>query len=287
VSDQYGALHTKVINSSVRDALHVLDGLLGHDTDLRIKEHYTDTSGFTDQVFGTCHMLGFRFAPRIRDLGDHKVYPIAKPANYPSLQAIIGGSVNVKRIEQSWDDLLRLISSIGVGTVSASLILGKLAAYPRQNGLALALRELGRIERTLFTLEWIQSPELRRRVHLGLNKGEARNALARAVFFYRRGAVRDRLREDLQNKASGLNLVVAAIVLWNTVYLEHAVTALEQRGTAVPPECLPHVSPLGWEHINLTGDYIWDLRQTTTMQRLRALRRGTLNVQNEPESKTG
>jgi hypothetical protein len=55
----------------------------------------------------------------------------------------------------------------------------------------------------------------------------------------------------------------------------------------VPAECLPHLSPLGWEHINLTGDYIWDLRQTTTFQRLRALRRGTLSVQNELESKAG
>ena len=287
VSDQYAPFHTKVINSTVRDALYVLDGLLGHDTDLRIREHYTDTAGFTDQVFGTCHMLGFRFAPRIRDLGDHKIYPIAKPAKYPALQSLIGGTVRTKRIEQYWDDLLRLICSIGLGTVSASLILGKLAAYPRQNGLALALRELGRIERTLFTLEWIQSPELRRRVHLGLNKGEARNSLARAVFFYRRGAVRDRLREDLQNKASGLNLVVAAIVLWNTVYLEQAVAALERKGTPVPAECLPHLSPLGWEHINLTGDYVWDLRQTTTFQRLRALRRGTLSVQNELQSKAG
>jgi TnpA family transposase len=87
----------------------------------------------------------------------------------------------------------------------------------------LALRELGRTERALCTLEWIQSPELRHRVHLGLNKGEARNSLARAIFFYRRGAVRDRLREDLQNKASGLNLLVAAIILWNTVYLEQGV----------------------------------------------------------------
>jgi TnpA family transposase len=63
------------------------------------------------------------------------------------------------------------------------LILRKLGAYPRQNSLALALRELGRVERTLFTLEWLQNPELRRRVQVGLNKGEAKNALARAVFF--------------------------------------------------------------------------------------------------------
>ena len=61
--------------------------------------------------------------------------------------------------------------------------LNSVHSYPRQNGLAVALRELGRIERTLFILDWLQSVELRRRVNAGLNKGEARNALARAVFF--------------------------------------------------------------------------------------------------------
>ena len=92
--------------------------------------------------------------------------------------------------------------------------------------------ELGRIERTLFILDWLQSVELRRRVHAGLNKGEARNALARAVFFYRLGEIRDRSFEQQRYRASGLNLVTAAIVLWNTVYLERAVTAL--RGHAQP-----------------------------------------------------
>src|SRR2546427_12269977 len=91
-----------------------------------------------------------------------------------------------------WDEILRLATSIKQGTVTASLMLRKLGSYPRQNGLAVALRELGRIERTLFTLDWLQSVELRRRVHAGLNKGEARNALARAVFFYRLGEIRDR-----------------------------------------------------------------------------------------------
>ena len=73
-------------------------------------------------------------------------------------------------------------------------MLRKLGSYPRQNGLAVALRELGRIERTLFILDWLQSVELRRRVHAGLNKGEARNSLARAVFFNRLGEIRIELR---------------------------------------------------------------------------------------------
>jgi TnpA family transposase len=102
------------------------------------------------------------------------------------------------------------------------LILRKLGSYPRQNSLALALREIGRIERTLFMLAWLEDPALRRRVTAGLNKGEARNSLARAVFFNRLGESRDRSFENQRHRASGLNLVVAAITLWNTVYLERA-----------------------------------------------------------------
>ena len=152
---------------------------------------------------------------------------------------------------------MRLATSIKQGTVTASLMLRKLGSYPRQNGLAVALRELGRIERTLFILDWLQSVELRRRVHAGLNKGEARNALARAVFFNRLGEIRDRSFEQQRYRASGLNLVTAAIVLWNTVYLERATHGLRGTGHAVDDVLLQYLSPLGWEHINLTGDYLW------------------------------
>jgi TnpA family transposase len=108
-------------------------------------------------------------------------------------------------------------------------MLRKLGAYPRQNALALALREIGKLERTLFLLGYIQNIELRKRIHAGLNKREARNALARAVFFNRLGELRDRTYENQQHRASGLNLVVAAIALWNTVYLERAISALQER----------------------------------------------------------
>jgi TnpA family transposase len=103
-----------------------------------------------------------------------------------------------------------------VGTVTSSLILRKLASYPRQNALALALREFGRIERTLFTLDWLLDKDLRQRVTAGLNKGELKNSLAKAVCFNRLGELRDRSFEAQRHRASGLNLVVGAIILWNT-----------------------------------------------------------------------
>lgn len=187
----------------MRDSTYVLDGLLYHESDLRIEEHYTDTAGFTDHVFALKHLLGFRFAPRIRDLGDTKLYVPGKVADHPALRSMIGGSLNIKHLRAHWDDVLRLAASIKHGTVTASLMLRKLGSYPRQNGLAIALRELGRIERTLFILDWLQKVELRRRVHAGLNKGEARNALARAVFIHRLGEIRDRTFEQQRYRASG------------------------------------------------------------------------------------
>jgi TnpA family transposase len=257
ISDQYTPFYTKVIAANARDATHVLDGLLYHESELRIEEHYTDTAGFTDHVFALCHLLGFRFAPRIRDLADKRLYVPGKERDHPTLAPLIGGKLNLKLVRTQWDEILRLAASIRHGTVTASLIIRKLASYPRQNSLHTALREVGRIERSLFMLEWMKDPELRRRVQVGLNKGEARNALARAVFFNRQGDLRDRSFENQRYRASGLNLIVAAIILWNTVYLERAVAALREHGIAIDHEALAHLSPIGWEHINLTGDYTW------------------------------
>lgn len=114
--------------------------------------------------------------------------------------------------------------------MTASLMLKKLASYPKQNGLAKALREIGRIERTLFMLDWFRDPALRRRVQAGLNKGEARNILARAVFMHRLGETRDRKPENQSYRASGLTFLTAAISLWNTVYMERVVDAPKRKG---------------------------------------------------------
>jgi TnpA family transposase len=189
------------------------------------------------------------------------------------LEPIVGDTLKLRLIEQHYEDVLRVVASIRHGTVTASLIMRKLAAYPRQNSLAVALRELGRLERTLFILEWLRDPSLRRRVNDGLNKGEARNALARAVFFYRLGELRDRSFENQRYRASGLNLIVAAIILWNTVYLERAVESLRAE-RSIDDALLPHLSPLGWEHIHLTGDYVWHSNRRVAKGRYRPLRMG-------------
>jgi TnpA family transposase len=261
LSDQYGYYSILPISPTESEAVYVLDGLFDHDTILEIEELFTDTGGASDHVFALFCLIGKRFAPRLRNIKDRKFHTFEKADAYPTLANHIGAPINTTLIMEHWDELLRLAASITTRTVAPSAILKRLSASSKSSELARALRELGRIERTLFMIEWYSSPALRRRCQAGLNKGEAAHKLKRAVFFHERGEIRDRSFDSQAFRASGLNLVVSAIVHWNTVYLSRATTHLRQQGRNIPDELLKHVSPLSWEHINLTGIYSWDTEQ--------------------------
>ena len=134
---------------------------------------------------------------------------------------------------------------------------GQFAAYPRQHDLALTLREIGRVERTPFIIDWLLDAELQRRAQIGLNKGEAHHALKNALRIGRQGEIRDRTTEGQHFRIAGLNLLAAIVIYWNTLHLGHAVAQRHSDGLSVPPELLAHISPLGWAHILLTGEYRW------------------------------
>lgn len=263
VSDQHGPFHAAIISAATHEAPFVLDGLLHHGTGLEIDTHYTDTGGATDHVFALCRMLGFRFCPRLRDFGDRRMASMDAPGQYPLLKPLMGARVKVDVIREHWDEIVRLVASLKTGSVLPSAMLRKLAAYERQNQLDLALREVGRVERTLFMLDWLESPALRRRCQAGLNKSEQRHFLTQAICTFKQGRIADRTHEAQQFRASGLNLIIAAIVYWNSTYIADAVAHLHSIGEAAPDLLLRHTSPVGWGHIAFSGDFLWDRAAAT------------------------
>lgn len=270
-NNQFSSFYTKVINTNARDAVHVIDGLLYHETDLNIEEHYTDTAGYTDQVFGLSHLLGFRFAPRLRDLSGARLYLIDKFSCNNNIFPLFKGKINLKLIKENYDDLLRLTYSIKEGISSGSLLMSKLGPHSlRQNKIAKALREIGRVQKTIFIIDYITNESLRRRIQKGLNKSESVNALSRAVFFGKHGELREKALQDQLQRASALTIIVNAIIIWNTVYLTKAIEHLKTK-QEVKEKLLCHVSPLAWEHINFLGDYTFDSKEVTTLDSLRAL----------------
>ncbi|MBG9798810.1 hypothetical protein ABD73_14215 [Brevibacillus laterosporus] len=148
--------------------------------------------------------------------------------------------------------------------------MGKLGSYAHQNKVAKALREMGRIEKTIFILYYISSESMQRRIQRGLNKGEAMNALARAIFFGKHRELRERALQDQLQRASALNILINAISIWNTVYLGKATDLLRSK-RALREDLLKNMSPLGWEHINFLDEYRFDSKGVTTLESLRPL----------------
>lgn len=219
--------------------------------------HYTDTGVVSDHVFALFHLLGMKFAPRLRDFPDCKLACFGSPRQWPFRAPLLGSPIKDDVIAQHWGDAIQLAGSAKTKAIKPSPTLRKLGGYRQQNRLYLALGEIGRIERTLFMLDWLESLELLRDCQASLNKGEARHTLAKAVFAHFQGRIYDRSDAAQQKHAMALNMVIAAKMFWNTLYMRKASAHLSRQGQIPEPKLLSHTSPLGWEHIILTGDYDW------------------------------
>lgn len=260
VSDQFGPFATQTIPVTVNEAPYILDGLLMTDAGRKVREQYADTGGFTDHVFAVTALLGFQFIPRIRDLPSKRLY-LFDPTSYPKeLKGLIGGKIREPVISSNWPDILRSAATMVAGAMPPSQLLRKFAAYPRQHELAVALREIGRVERTLFIIDWLLDADMQRRAQIGLNKGEAHHALKNALRIGRQGEIRDRTTEGQHFRMAGLNLLAAIIIYWNTKHLGKAVAGRRRSELDCSPDLLAHISPLGWAHILLTGEYRWPKR---------------------------
>ena len=257
VSDQFGPFATQNIPATVNEAPYILDGLLMNEVGKKIKEQYADTGGFTDHVFAATALLSYRFVPRIRDLPSKRLYLFDLAAAPKEIRGLVGGKIREKLITENWPDILRAVATMAAGVMPPSQLLRKFASYPRQHELAVALREIGRIERTLFIIDWLLDADMQRRAQIGLNKGEAHHALKNALRIGRQGEIRDRTSEGQHYRMAGLNLLAAIIIYWNTKHLGHAVAARKRAGLDCSSDLLAHISPLGWAHILLTGEYRW------------------------------
>ena len=87
ISDRYAPFFTKLIAATASEALHVLDALLYHQSEVSTRRHDTDDGGDSDHVFALCALLGFQFAPRIPGLKHRRLYSFGRPSDYPNARA--------------------------------------------------------------------------------------------------------------------------------------------------------------------------------------------------------
>jgi TnpA family transposase len=260
VSDQHTGFHAVIVPGTMRDSLFVLDGLLEHCSRLEPQELMVDTAGYSDAVFGLFWLLGYQFSPRLRDISDLRFWRLDPQADHGRLNPLARHAIRPARIEQHWEDLLRIAGSLRLGTARASDFMRTLQAGGRVSHIRQAVVELGRIVKTLYLLAYISDADYRRRILIGLNRGESRHALARSVFFGQLGELRQPYRQGQEDQLGALGLVVNAIALWNTVYMGDALAALVDSAEPEPDrQDIGRLSPLLHGHIQMVGRYRFEL----------------------------
>ena len=255
VSDQYSVFSTKIISCSPREALYVLDGLLENNTILKIREHTTDTHGYTEIVFALCHLLGFYFMPRIRDLKDQQLYRIDKSVDYGDLNHLLTKTADLAIIEEQWEYMMRVVISLKQKTAPAHVIVQRLTNSSPSDRLTMAFTNLGRIIKTEYILRYLTDKDLRQTVQRQLNKGEYRHKLPRWIFFADQGEFTTGDYEEIMNKASSLSFVSNAILYWNTIKINDVVEQLRQQGEDIDDKTLSHISLLPYKHVLPNGTY--------------------------------
>jgi len=254
VADQHSVFHTQVIACSLREATYVLDGLLHNNTVLRPKEHFVDTHGYTDQLFGLCHLLGYSLMPRLT-VSKQTLYKLDRTQHYGRLDEVLQSTVDLALIREQWDQLVRIAASLRNRTAPAHVVLQRLASSAPSDRLAKALTALGRALKSLYLLRYIQDIELRGRVQLQLNRGERRHQLARRLFFANQGAFQVGDYDEIMNKATCLSLLSNAVVVWNTVQMARIIEQLRAQGETITDEEVARISPLAFAHVIPNGTY--------------------------------
>ena len=270
-SDQFTGLNGIVVPGTLRDSMYLLEVVLGQQTSLRPMEIMTDTAGVSDIVFALFWLLGYQFSPRLADIGEARYWRLDAEADYGPLNGIARQTINTKLIEDNWEDILRIMASLKLGTIKPSELMRSLLRSKNPSTVARALRELGRIPKTTFMLNFVDDPNYRRRILTRLNHGESRWSLARAICHGKRGEIRKRYREGQEDQLGALGLVLNIVILWQTLYMNEAVNVLRDEGE-IDDEDISRLSPVVHGNINMLGRYSFHLAESVRRGELRSLR---------------
>jgi len=249
--------HSTVISAAERESAYVIDGLMHNDV-IKSDIHSTDTHGYTEAIFGVMHLLGFSYAPRIKNLKRQKLYIFKSRNDVDRTEWAVqpSGHIDVELIEGNWNDVLRFVATIRLKEATASDLFRRLNSYSKQHALYRSLKAFGKILKSIFILRYIDDVGLRQAIEGQLNKIESSHQFSRAISVGNGREMAQAEKYEQEVAEACKRLVKNAIVCWNYLYLTQMITDAPDKETrAALLESVAAGSAVAWHHINLLGEY--------------------------------
>ncbi len=259
VSDMYIALFSHFIPCGVYEAIYILDGLMKNESDIQPDTVHGDTQSQSTPVFALAHLLGINLMPRIRKPKSLIFYRPDPKQKYEHIDALFGESINWSLIKTHLPDMLRIALSIKAGKITPSAILRRLGSKSVKNKLYFAFRELGRVIRTKFLLEYISDTEIRKTVQSATNKNEEFNNFAQWLMFGQGGVIAENLKFSQRKIIKYNHLVANLVTLHNVNAMTQVLNDLQDEGVELTDKLIAGLAPYRTKHINRLGDYLLNL----------------------------
>jgi TnpA family transposase len=261
VSDTYIALFSHFIPCGVYEAIYILDGLLKNDSDFNPDTLHGDTQAQSTPVFGLAYLLGIKLMPRIRNIKDLRFYKPTPKTKFNNLSPLFKESIDWNLIERHYDDMMQIAMSIKAGKMTASTILRRFGTKNRKNKVYFAFRELGRVVRTLFLLEYITDQNMRKTINAATCKSEEFNEFSSWIFFANKGKITANNKAQ-QSKIMKYNQLLANIAaLHNVNAMTKIFNDLKKEGYPLTDELMAGCSPYHTDHYGRLGSFDPDLNR--------------------------
>jgi len=257
IDDTHKLYYSTVMVPAEREASYVIDGLLSNEV-VKSDMHSTDTHGYSEIIFAVTHFLDISFAPRIKNIKTQQLYKFKNSveANKEGWKMVSAGNINSDLIEKQWDEILLFMATIKLKVTTASQLFKRINSYSNNHPLYTALKQFGRIIKTIFILKYIDDIELRQVIEKQLNRIESYHKFAKAIFFGRNQEVRYATKKDQEVAEACKRFIANVIICWNYMYISTAIVraeTVEEKSKIL--KAAKNGSMVSWQHINFQGEY--------------------------------
>ncbi len=255
-------IYSQLKTCSSSEVSAMINGVLKHCTSMEVQKNYVDSHGQSEVAFAFTHLLGFQLMPRLKRIKMQKLYrPHAGQTDaYPNLEPVMARPINWDLIRQQYDQMVKYATALRLGTAETEAILKRFSKNPFKHPTYLALMELGRVIKTIFLCQYLDSEAVRREINEGLNVVERWNGVNEFIFYGKGGEFASNRLESQELSVLSLHLLQICLVYINTLMIQSVLSQKhwQKRLTA---RDLQAITPLIYSHVNPYGLFKLDMKE--------------------------